>query len=89
MPKQATAEQKYWNGMKGFPILYEDDRRRVYKNPPPLNEIFVEDIQSGVVMRISSRCDHEAGLEFHATGGIVESFPRMENTIGWRVTPRR
>lgn len=64
-----------------FPILYEDERTRVFKNPT--NEIFVEDIRSGAMMRFSP---YPGGLQF-TTQGIVEPV-QINNMIGWRVGPR-
>lgn len=66
-----------------FPILFEDGNKRVYKNPR--NEIFVEDVRSGVTMRINSH-GHGEGLEF-TTDGRVEPI-RIGGMIGWRVSPR-
>ena len=81
---QNTMETKYAGGNENFPILFEDDHMRVYKNPA--NEIFVEDIQSGATMRISSYPLLDGGLRF-TTKGRVEPIP-VANMIGWRISPR-
>ena len=84
MAQTATAEAKFKHGSESFPILFEDGRVRVYKNPT--NEIFVEDIQSGATMRISSYGYLDGGLQF-TTDGRVEPI-RVSNMIGWHVGPR-
>ena len=87
MARKATPEAKLMREIKAnFPILYDDGRVRVYKNPT--NEIFVEDIRSRVTMRINSySCpDEDGGLQF-TTVGRVEPV-RVHGTIGWRVSPR-
>ena len=78
------AETKYKIDGKNFPILFEDGRVQVYKNPT--NEIFVMDIQSGVTIRINSYLYSDGGLQF-TTDGRVEPV-RVANMIGWRVGPR-
>ncbi len=84
MTQQATAETRYNYGHKceAFPILYEDSRVQIFKNPS--NEIFIEDIRSGATIRLSSY--PHGGLQF-TTDGLVEPI-RITNTIGWRISPR-
>jgi len=84
MVQQATAKVRYKFGNEDFPILYEDHRVRVFKNPT--NEIFVEDVRSGATMRINSYPHLDGGLQF-TTDGRVEPI-RVTNTIGWRISPR-
>ncbi|MFH1404696.1 MAG: hypothetical protein ABIH21_01200 [Patescibacteria group bacterium] len=83
MAKQAQRKQRFKHGSENFPILFEDSRLRVYKNPD--NEIFVEDIRSGATMRISSTSPR-GGLTF-TTDGRVEPI-QVNNLIGWHVSPR-
>ena len=75
---------KYRFGNEGFPILFDDGRMRVYKNPT--NEIFVEDKESGSTMRVSQYLHGKKGLQF-TTDELVEPI-RVANTIGWRIGPR-
>jgi len=69
---------------KQFPILFEDGRVRVYKNPT--NDIFVEDIRSGATIRINSYPHVDGGLQFTADGRVEPVL--VNNMIGWRVGPR-
>ncbi len=87
MAQQAAAETRCKNGDTNYPILYEDYNLRVYKNPS--NEIFVEDIESGAVMRIFSylsRGNGTQGLSF-TTSERVEPV-QIDNMIGWLLTRR-
>ena len=70
-------------GSDQFPVLFEDGRVRVYKNPT--NEVFVEDIRSGATMRINSY-GHGDGIEFTANGRVEPI--QVNGMIGWRVSPR-
>lgn len=81
MAQTATAT-RFKHGSESFPILFEDGRVRVYKNPT--NEIFVEDIMSGVTMRINY--SHDGGLQFTADGRVEPIH--INGMIGWRVSPR-
>lgn len=64
-----------------FPILAEVRGVRIYKNPT--DEIFIENIETGVTIRLkASRC----GLEF-TTDGLVQPI-RVTNMIGWHIGPR-
>lgn len=84
MAQTATAATKDKFGGDQFPILFEDGRVRVYKNPT--NEIFVEDIRSGATMRINSYPHLDGGLQF-TTDGRVEPV-QVNGMIGWRVGRR-
>jgi len=64
-----------------FPILCEVRGVRVYKNPT--DEIFIENIETGVTMRLKASC---GGLEF-TSEGRVEPI-QVSNMIGWRVGRR-
>lgn len=77
MPKQR------YEGSDEFPILAEVRGVRVYKNPS--NEIFIENIESGVVMRLSAS---RGGLEFTTfnCGGASCKPIVVANSIGWRVS---
>lgn len=83
MAQQATAEVKYAHGSEHLPIIYEDVCLLVYKNPS--GDIFLEDLRSGVTMRVMS-CPFSVGLQF-TTQGIVEPIP-SDDTIAWTVRPR-
>ena len=67
-----------------FPILFEGRGVRIYKNP--CDEIFIENIETRIVMRLSAS---QGGLEFTAfnCGAIVEPIV-VANSIGWRVGKR-
>lgn len=80
----AQTATKFKHGSMNFPILHENGLVCVYKNPP--NEIFVEDLRTGAVMRISSYPHSGGGLQF-TTSELVEPI-RITNIIGWRVGPR-
>lgn len=69
----------------GLPILFEDSRVRVYKNPT--NDIFVEDIRSCVTMRIRSHQYLGGGLTFTTNTGARVEPVLTNNMIGWRVSP--
>ncbi|OGF37029.1 hypothetical protein A2482_02550 [Candidatus Falkowbacteria bacterium RIFOXYC2_FULL_48_21] len=78
----AQAKKKDRFNSEGFPIHYESGYLRVYTNPS--GELFVEDVRSGVKMRLNpARPD---GLEF-TTNGRVQPVV-VTGTIGWWVTPR-
>ncbi len=79
MTQVAKTEVKYRFGGDQFPIHYERGNLRVYTNPS--GELFVEDIRSGVNMRINP--SHLNGLTF-TTSGRVEPI-QVNNMIGWRV----
>jgi hypothetical protein len=69
----------------GLKEHYNDGRVQVRANPN--GNIFVEDIRSGVTIRIHPIPQHEGGLKF-STDSLVE--PRPHNGgIAWEVTPRR
>ena len=80
---QTETGTKHMHGSESFPILFEDGRVRVYKNPT--NEIFVEDVQSGTTMRINQYPHLNGGLRF-TTEGLVEPVLYHGN-IAWRVGP--
>ncbi len=82
MAQTATAT-KFKHGSESFPILFEDGRVRVYKNPT--NEIFVENIRSGLTMRISASL-YDDGLQFTADGRVEPIL--VNGMIGWRVGSR-
>lgn len=65
-----------------FPIHFEDDAVRVYSIPT--GEIFVENKESRVSIRINS--SRLRGLEF-TTEGRLDPI-RVGDMIGWRVEPR-
>jgi len=79
MPQTAT---KCKHGNNQFPIHYEGGSLLVYTNPS--GELFVEDIRTGVKMRISP--SYPGRLQF-TTDGRVEPI-QVTNMIGWRITPR-
>ena len=66
-------------GSEGFPILFEDGRVRVYTNQS--REIFVENVQSGVTMRINPDGD---GLQFTTQERVEPTL--VHGMIGWRVS---
>lgn len=76
--------KKFVYGNEGFPVLYDNGQIRVYKNPT--DEVFVEDLKSGMTMRINSYHHIAGGLQF-TTEGRVEPV-RVSNTIGWSIRPR-
>ncbi len=63
-----------------FPIFYEGRGVRIYKNP--CDEVFIENIESGVIIRLNAIGD---GLVF-TTDGRVE--PTYDLRTGWCVSPR-
>lgn len=77
-------QQRYEHGSEDFPILYERDGVRIYKNPS--DEIFIKDTESGVTMRFSRSHYPGGGLSF-TTDGFVDPI-RVTNMIGWRVHNR-
>lgn len=79
-----TEAARFEHGSESFPILHDNGRIRVYKNP--CGEVFVKDIRSGATMRINSYGYGRGGLSF-TTDGRVEPI-RVTNTIGWLVEPR-
>ena len=79
---QAREKAKYLHGDENLPLLYEDEFVWVYKNPS--NEIFVENIRSGVKMRINP--SYDGGLQFSAVGRVEPTL--INNMPGWRVGPR-
>ena len=83
MPEKTTEQAEFGPGSESFPILYQDGQVRVYRNPT--REIFVEDIQSGAAMRISSY-GHGEGLQFTADGRVEPI--QTNGMIGWRVSRR-
>ena len=70
---------------KQFPEIFRNKKVRIYLNPS--EEIFIEDIESGVTIRLNNYYHSEGGLLF-TTSGIVEPI-RLSNMIGWSVVPRR
>ncbi len=66
-----------------FPVHYQDCNLKVYTNPS--GEVFVEDVQTGVSLRISA--NRAEGLHF-TTGGRLEPI-LVTNMIGYRVEPRK
>lgn len=76
--------KKFAHNSEQFPIFYYDGKIRIYKNPS--NEIFVEDLDSRVSMRISQYPDGRRGLRF-TTDHLVEPTV-MNGMIGWRVSRR-
>ena len=83
MARTETAGARFKYGNDDFPILFDDGRVRVFKNPT--NDIFVEDIRSGATMRISSDPRGRGGLPFvsYERGEPIQ----VNGTIGWRVSP--
>jgi len=85
MVQAAAMSGKFWHGNEGFPILFEDGNLRVYKNPT--NEVFVEEVASGVTIRINAYpYARGCGLQF-TTDALVEPTV-VNNTIGWAVRRR-
>ena len=70
-----------------FHILYEDDHVRVYKKNRS-NLIYVDDVRSRVVTKISSRDPRlGGGLSLESKDSkVVESF-QTHNMVGWLVVP--
>lgn len=81
---QQASDARFRYGSENFPIHFDDGCLRVFTNPS--NEVFVEDIKTGVKIRISSYYYAGGGLEF-TTSGRVEPT-RVTNMIGWRIGPR-
>lgn len=80
MPKAAQYKGENVN----FPILFNDGGLQVFKNL--LNELFVEDMKSGVTIWIKPSSFKDGGLEF-TTKHLVE--PILANgMIAWVVGPR-
>ncbi|MDF1497316.1 MAG: hypothetical protein P1P90_04610 [Patescibacteria group bacterium] len=66
-----------------FPVHYEDRNLKVYTNPS--GEVFIEDVQTGVSLRIcANRAD---GLHFTTCGRLEPIL--VTNMIGYRVEPRK
>lgn len=70
------------HGSNDFPILHDDGRLQVYKNH--CGELFIEDSQTGVTLRLRS---------LRGRGLVCTTDARLEptlinNTIGWLATPR-
>ena len=63
-----------------FPTLFNDGRMRVYNNTG--KEIFVEDVKTGALMRISS---NGRGLGFTTFGGGRVQPTVVAGSIGWEV----
>ena len=85
MVQAAAMSGKFWHDNEGFPILFEDGNLRVYKNPT--NEVFVEEVASGVTIRINAYpYARGCGLQF-TTDALVEPTV-VNNTIGWAVRRR-
>jgi hypothetical protein len=80
----SAAQKRYKYGSVSFPILFEGYGIRVFRNPS--GEIFVEDVESGVTMRLSQSHYPGGGIQF-TTEGFVEPI-RVTNMIGWRVANR-
>ena len=80
MARQATPKQEI-DQTEQFPILFQGKGLRIYKNPR--DEVFVEEIDSGVTMRCNAR---HGGIEF-TTDGRVEPI-QVSSLIGWRVFQR-
>lgn len=83
MTQQTTTTARHEHDSEMFPVLFENGLVRVYRNH--MSEIFVEDIQSGATMRISS-FRSLGGLKF-TTASLVEPV-QVEGMLGWRVGPR-
>ena len=78
----ATEVKQRHENSDQFPILFEGAGVRIYKNPS--NELFIENIGSGVTMRLKAS---RGGLEFTAFDGGVTVQPMVvANSIGWRVS---
>jgi hypothetical protein len=82
MAQTATATKDRF-GSDQFPILFEDGRVRVYKNPT--NEVFIEDVRSGTTMRINAY-GHGEGLQFTAVGDVRPTV--VNGMVGWRISRR-
>ena len=82
MAQTTAAKTKNRFGGDQFPIHYEGRGLRVYTNPS--GEVFVENPQSGISMRISSPRPGE--LQFTTEGRVEPTL--VTNMIGWRVSPR-
>ena len=80
-----------------FPEVFNNGKLRVYLNPR--EEVFVEDVRSGVTIRLNRFPHLTGGLQFttsadvdpiglqFVTDGRVEPI-RVSNMVGWRVGPR-
>jgi len=79
-----STPQKRAHNSDQFPILGEVMGIRVYKNP--CGELFVEDIESGVQIRINRNHHHYGGLAF-TNQSRVEPVA-ICNMIVWHVGAR-
>ncbi len=87
MAKQTRRRLKSKQTRDGLPICYETENVRVYTNSG--GEIVVENIRSGVKMRVFNP-SNDGNLEF-----ITEEFGRVRvepfqfaDAIGWRLSAR-
>lgn len=83
MASARSVTRKFRDDNQQFPIHWEGNDLRVFTNP--CGELFVEDVRSGVTMRINSFHPGN-GIEF-TTSGRVEPV-RVSNMIGWSIRPR-
>ena len=63
-----------------FPVCYIDNHRRLKVYTNPAGELFIENTQSGVYMRINS--SHRGELEFTIQGGRIDPI-QINGLIGW------
>ncbi len=80
----STVIKRFKHNSESFPIHYENGEIRIYTNQ--CGEIFIEDIATGVTMRMNRSHYPGGGIEF-TTSGRVEPIARS-GMVHWRVVPR-
>ncbi len=80
-----TEVQKYRNGNKQFPIIWEDGDVRIYLNLTDSDRslLHIEDIDSGVTIKLKA-CSRPRGLVF-TTSDRVEAISVGCHEVGWRI----
>ncbi len=73
-------QKKYMYGDEQFPILYENDEIRIFKNPS--NEIFVESVKACAESRI--RINISGGNLLFTTNQDVRPIPH-NNMVAWLI----
>ncbi len=90
MDMYSPESQRFRNGDKKFPILYENNNILIYRQIGVDWEVNVVDKEKGVEMTLKG--DRRGGLEFHSVGGTQAVLEPMNwpfsNFIGWSLRPR-
>jgi hypothetical protein len=68
-----------------FSEIFNNGVVKIYKND--CGEIFIEDLKSGVKIRLNRYPHHNGGLIF-TTSDLVEPTT-VTNMIAWKITPRK